>query len=72
MTFEELQAQTAPFRVVSVHDGHEAIITGFTKNDPLGVGGGMLPPLATVYFEGGGWLLVVDLLKHFNLPLEET
>lgn len=67
MEINDLRRQIAPFRVVSVHNGNEAIITGFSENDPLGVGGGMLPNLATVYFDGGGWCLVSDLLEHWEL-----
>jgi hypothetical protein len=69
MTREELAAVKAPFKVKSVHDGHVAIITGFSENDPLGVGGamGVIPNMPTVYFEGGGWCLVEDLIQHWNI-----
>lgn len=67
MTFEELQQVEVPFEVVSVHDKHVATVTGFSENDPLGVGGGLFPNMPTAYFEGGGWLLVNHLLKNFDI-----
>ena len=57
----------APFPVVSKHDGHRAVVKGFSENDPLGVGGGLLPDMPTCHFEGGGWLLAQDLLDNFDL-----
>lgn len=67
MTKEELLQSRAPFHVVSKYDGHRAIVEGFSENDPLGVGGGLLPDMPTCYFEGGGWLLAQDLLDNFDL-----
>lgn len=66
---EQLSVVEAPVTVYSVHDGRSATVTGFSKNDPLGVGGymGIIPDLATAYFEGGGWCLVRDLCQHWSL-----
>jgi hypothetical protein len=57
-----------PFVVASKHDGRHATIEGFSKNDPLGVGGGIFPTTPTAYFAGGGWCLLADLFKHWDLP----
>lgn len=65
---EELVELAAPFKVVSDHDGSEAVIVGFSENDPLGVGGGMFPKMPTVYFESGGWCLLSDFMRHWSLP----
>src|SRR6185437_10616278 len=43
------------------------IVKGFAANDPLSVGGGLLPDMPICHFEGGGWLLVDDLLNNFDL-----
>lgn len=67
MTKNELLAARAPFAVVSKYDGHRATVEGFSQNDPLGVGGGVLPDMPVCYFEGGGWLLAEDLLNNFEL-----
>lgn len=67
MTEQELLATQAPFEVVSKHDGTRATITGFSKNDPLGVGGGLIDNMATAYFDGGGWCLVCDLMRHWDM-----
>lgn len=59
----------APFTVTSIHrPSEQAVVTGFSENDPLGVGGGMFPDMPTAYFEGGGWCLVADLIEHWDLP----
>lgn len=69
ITETELKEVKAPFEVKSVHDGRVATIEGFSENDPLGVGGtmGIIPPMATAYFQGGGWCLVADLMKHWDI-----
>lgn len=60
MTQQELISTKAPFKVQSIHDGRLATIIGF-QTDPLGVG------LPAAFFEGGGWCVVTDLLKHWNI-----
>lgn len=69
MTFEQLQKRTAPFVCYSKHDKKQRPITvsGFSENDPLGVGGLIMPMNPTVYFKGGGWVLLSDFIKHHNL-----
>lgn len=66
ITVAELKTIKAPFQVKGP-DGDVATIKGFSRNDPLGVGGGMLPDMPTVYFEKGGWLLLEDLMRHYEL-----
>ncbi|WJI43742.1 hypothetical protein NL532_24355 [Mesorhizobium sp. C120A] len=58
----------APFEVVSKHGHGTATIEGFSKNDPLGVGGGIFPDMPVAYFAGGGWCLLSDLFAHWELP----
>lgn len=67
MELKDLQNVKAPFDVLSIKDGSRHTIKGFAQNDPLGVGGGLLPDIPVVYFEGGGWLLVSDLLRHYEI-----
>lgn len=69
MTEQELRSAKAPFKVRSTRTPkrHVATVVGFSQNDPLGVGGGLLPDMPTVYFKGGGWLLVRDLLANYEL-----
>ena len=69
MSEEELHEYSPPLKVYSVHDGGVATVIGFSSNDPLGVGQGLGLRLPTVYFRGGGWCLLSDLLKHWRLPL---
>lgn len=66
ITRKQIAAAKAPFVVKSIHDGRTATVTGFSENDPLGVGGymGLLPSTPTAYFEGGGWCLLSDLMEH--------
>lgn len=67
MDIKDLQNVKAPFDVLSIKDGSRHTIKGFAQNDPLGVGGGLFPDIPVVYFEGGGWLLVSDLLRHYEI-----
>ena len=67
MDIKDLQNVKAPFDVLSIKDGSRHTIKGFAQNDPLGVGGGFFPDIPVVYFEGGGWLLVSDLLRHYEI-----
>ncbi len=70
ITREEIESLSVPFVVVSDHSGNNAMVEGFSKNDPLGVGGGILPDNPTVYFKSGGWLLFADFMQHFSLPVK--
>lgn len=68
MTIQQLRSARVPFTVRSVHDRRRrATITAFSDNDPLGVGAGLGLTLTTAYFSGGGWCLVSDLLKHWDI-----
>jgi hypothetical protein len=69
MTEQELMdSMPAPFDVVSKNGKQRrATIEGFSKNDPLGVGGGIFPDMPTAYFKGGGWCLVSDLMRHWDI-----
>lgn len=67
MRIDELKTISAPFKVRFKGKKKVSIVTGFSQNDPIGVGGGMLPDMACAYFEKGGWILVDDLLKHYEL-----
>ena len=77
ITEQEIKSVSAPF--VVAHDYRSGarkgtpkptssiVVVGFSDNDPLGVGGGMLPNLPTAHFEGGGWVILRDLLKAYSL-----
>jgi hypothetical protein len=67
MTEAELKTAVAPFKVRRIGKRRTAIVIGFSQNDPLGVGGFPFPELPIAYFEEGGWLLVSDLVKHYEL-----
>lgn len=74
---DEITTVSAPFRVRfdgkrGKPIGKPLTVEGFSENDPLGVGGGILPDFATVYFKGGGWLLLADLLERYSLHADET
>lgn len=60
----------APFSVVSKLGRGTDTIEGFSANDPLGVGGGLLPDMPVAYFSGGGWCLLADLFENWDLPEE--
>lgn len=66
MTFEELQLRKCPIRVRLIGKKRVATVVGFTENDPLGVGGGIFPDMPTAHFKNGGWLLVSDLIRHYE------
>ncbi len=65
----EIERLEAPFDVLN-DKGKRSTVTGFSQNDPLGVGGGMFPDMPTVYFESGGWLLLKDLMQYYSLAPE--
>jgi len=67
MKTEDLEGMVAPFKAVSRHSGRRVTVIGFSRNDPLGVGGGMFPSFPTVYFGNGGWLLLEDFLENYDL-----
>ncbi len=69
MTKEDLLKAEAPFLVVKKGGTRTLtlIVEGFTANDPLGVGGGLFPDMPAVFFKGGGWLLVTDLIRNYDL-----
>ena len=70
MELFEVKTYTAPFVVRHKTTGETATVSGFSQNDPLGVGGGFFPDMPTVYFEGGGWLLLNDFLKNYDFVME--
>jgi len=73
MTIEELKNTTLPFDVVcTIGCSSRGTVIGFSEQDPLDVGGGMFPDMPTVYFKGGGWLLVSHLLRHYELATPTT
>lgn len=70
MTKDDLLKLSAPFDVVEKNKKKKKArltIVGFSQNDPLGVGGGLFPDMPTAYFEGGGWLLLDDLINNYDL-----
>lgn len=67
MTKNELAKAKAPFKVRYRGKKRVAIVTGFTQNDPLGVGGGIFPDMPTAHFKNGGWILVDDLIKNYEM-----
>lgn len=71
MNIEELKNMKAPFDVVD-KDGNRHTIIGFKENDLLGVGGGIFPDMPVAYFHGGGWLLVSDVLRHYEIAAEQS
>lgn len=71
MDIEQLKSMKAPFDVVD-KNGNRHTIIGFKQNDPLGVGGGIFPDMPVAYFHGGGWLLVSDVLRHYEIAAEQS
>ena len=65
---EQLKSMKAPFDVVD-KKGNRHTIIGFKQNDPLGVGGGIFPDMPVAYFQGGGWLLVSDVLRNYEIDV---
>lgn len=64
----ELIGREAPFKVRLIGRKKLLTVVGFSERDPLDEGShGIVPPMATAHFEGGGWLLVSDLLKHYEI-----
>lgn len=66
MNTQDLKKMKAPFDVVD-KNGKRHTITGFKENDPLGVGGGIFPDMPVAYFKGGGWLLISDVIDHYEI-----
>ncbi len=61
MQLDDILNLDVPFKVRSVRrPRNTAIVTGFSQNDPLGVGGGLLPDMPTAYFEGGGVIIATE------------
>lgn len=67
MSNNELMKAKTPFKVRYRGKKRAFIVTGFTQNDPLGVGGGMLPDMPTAHFKSGGWILIADLIEHYEM-----
>ena len=67
MTEQELQTATCPFQVRFKGKRKPITVEGFSQNDPLGVGGGIFPDIPVAHFKNGGWLLVSDLLRHYEM-----
>ena len=69
MRKQELAEQKCPFDVKHIDGKDDDVITviGFCQNDPLGVGGGMLPDMPVAHFKNGGWMLIADLLTYYEL-----
>ncbi len=67
MKQEELEGIQAPFKAFYQGKGKAHEVTGFTQNDPLGVGGGFFPDQPTVHFKTGFWLLLPDFLENYEL-----
>ena len=72
MKLGDIKHKKAPFKVVDKRKkGNPITVKGFSENDPHGVGGGFFANIPCVYFEEGGWILVDDLLKYYELFEEE-
>ena len=67
MQLEDLKAAIVPFKVRANGKKKTSTVIGFSQNDPTGTGGGIFPDMPCAYFEKGGWLLVADLLEHYQL-----
>ena len=81
ITDQEIMNAKAPFHIVvdcaagprkgQPKKEKPSKVTGFSENDPLGVGGGIFPDYPTAYFEKGGWLLVQDLMRYHSIVPED-
>lgn len=68
MSIEDLRQCKAPFNVYcNKEHGADGVVIGFALNDPLGVGGGIFQNEPVAYWQGGGWVLVADLLENYEL-----
>ena len=72
ITEQQLKKLKAPFQVtLSTRNGKPRKnsspieVVGFTQNDPLGVGGRMLPDIPVVHFKGGSWITLKDLMRYY-------
>lgn len=73
MKVHELREVKLPFAVIS-KDGDVRTITGYLNNPPFPLTdtAGLTDHRPVAYFEGGGWLLVSDLLLYFELLSVDT
>ena len=77
ITEEQIRIVKAPFYIVAdclrgkrkglPRKQKPSEVTGFSDNDPLGVGGGIFPNNPTVYFKNGGWVLLSDLMRYHTI-----
>ncbi len=77
MKEHELREAKVPFAVISKHGFGVSVITGYLNNPPGGWPQGGLADLIMGHcpvacFEGGGWVLVSDLLLYFELLSVDT
>ena len=78
ITKDDILKQTCPFYVKldgkrGKPIGKSIEVSGFSENDPLGVGGWMLPDMPVIHFSTGGWLLVGSLMEYYSLaPMEAS
>jgi len=70
ITRKELEGVKCPFYVIADYrkgKGQQSKVIGFSENDPLGVGGGIMVNFPTVYFDSGGWLLLEDFMNNYSI-----
>lgn len=62
----DLDELEPPFKVLHPPTGRVGVLQSITWEDPLGTG----LPEEVAYFEGGGKLLVSELLAHYEISGE--